>query len=167
VRSEAGLHPPQASRRESGATPPRRDRGEADHPQRRPGRLPRHPRRGSLQARALPLLNVATRWQQQADLGRVERSVLEHPFCSRWAAGELRPEELAAYASEYDHAAAAVAAAAARAAELDPRFATAAAEERRQLGCWREFSRAVGWGGMAAWRYAEEPLPETVECARV
>jgi pyrroloquinoline quinone (PQQ) biosynthesis protein C len=109
---------------------------------------------------------MATGWQE-ADLGRVGRNVLEHPFCARWAAGELSACELADYASEYDHAVVAIAAAAARAADLDPRFAEAAAEELRQVSTWRAFARAVGWGGVAAWRYGEEPLPQTEECAWV
>lgn len=110
---------------------------------------------------------MTTGWQRESDLGRVGSNVLEHPFCARWAAGELSGAEIAAYASEYDHAVAAIAAAAARAAALDPRFADAAAEELRQLGSWRAFSRAVGWGGIAAWTYGEEPLAGTEECARV
>jgi pyrroloquinoline quinone (PQQ) biosynthesis protein C len=79
---------------------------------------------------------MATGYRQEADLGGVEWNVLEHPFCARWATGELSFEELALYASEYEHA------------------------------VWRAFSRAVGWGGMAAWTYGEDPLPETEVCAR-
>lgn len=109
---------------------------------------------------------MATGYRQEADLGGVEWNVLEHPFCARWATGELSFEELALYASEYEHAVTAIAAAAARAAALDPSLASAAAEELRQVSCWRAFSRAVGWGGMAAWTYGEDPLPETEDCAR-
>ncbi len=109
---------------------------------------------------------MATGYREEAAPERAGWNVLEHPFCARWATGELRFEELALYASEFDHAVTAIAAAAARAAAIDPGLAGLAAEELRQVSCWRAFSRAVGWGGMAAWTYAEEPLPETEECAR-
>jgi pyrroloquinoline quinone (PQQ) biosynthesis protein C len=109
---------------------------------------------------------MTTGYRQEADLGEVEWNVLEHPFCVRWALGELAFEELTLFAGEYEHAVAATAAAAARAAALDPSLAALAAEESRQLSCWRAFSRAVGWGGLASWTYGEDPLPETEECAR-
>lgn len=109
---------------------------------------------------------MATGYRQGADLERAEWNVLEHPFCLRWATGELCLEDLAVYASEYEHAVNAIAAAAAAAAAFEPGLADLAAEELRQVGSWRAFSRAVGWGGMAAWTYGEEPLPETEECAR-
>ncbi len=94
-------------------------------------------------------------------------SVIEHPFWTRWAAGELSDGELALFAGEYDHVATAIATAASRAAALDPRLAELAEREGRHLACWRRFARALGWGGMAAWIYAAEALPETEECARL
>jgi pyrroloquinoline quinone (PQQ) biosynthesis protein C len=109
---------------------------------------------------------MATGYRQEVEFDRVEWNVLEHRFFARWAGGELRFEELALYASEYEHAVTAIAKASARAAALDPRLAGEAAEELRQVSCWRAFSRAVGWGGMAASRYGEEPLPETEQLAR-
>ncbi|HKZ13144.1 MAG TPA: hypothetical protein VJL81_04780 [Solirubrobacterales bacterium] len=108
---------------------------------------------------------MATGYRPTADLQWAERSALEHPFCARWATGQLHFQDLALYASEYEHAVTAIAAAAARVAALDPTRADFAAEKQRRVSCWRDFSRAVGWGGMAAWTYAEEPLSETLECA--
>ena len=55
VRDQA-LRAAQAPRREGRAPAPRRARRQAHRPDRGPGRLPRHPGRGPLQARPLPLL---------------------------------------------------------------------------------------------------------------
>ena len=38
------------------------------------------------------------------DAARRRWNVLEHPFYRRWECGELRREELTAYAGEYRHA---------------------------------------------------------------
>ncbi|MBS1678322.1 MAG: hypothetical protein JST08_13160 [Actinobacteria bacterium] len=110
---------------------------------------------------------MATGYRQAADFERVGSNVLEHPFCARWATGGLSFEELANYATEYEHAVTAIAGLAARVAAFDPSRADLAAEELRQVSCWRAFSRAVGWGGMRAWTYGEDPLPGTRELARV
>lgn len=37
------------------------------------------------------------------DLALADRRLLEHPFYRRWEAGELRADELAAYAAQYAH----------------------------------------------------------------
>ena len=50
VRSQAGLRPAQAPRREGRPAAPRCARGQADRAERRSGRLPRHSRRGPIQA---------------------------------------------------------------------------------------------------------------------
>jgi pyrroloquinoline-quinone synthase len=75
--------------------------------------------------------------------------VLEHPFYVAWSRGELRREELAAYAGQYAHAVAALAdgldAAAAQApGDLRRRIAAHADEEREHVELWAMFAGAVG-----------------------
>lgn len=104
---------------------------------------------------------------QEIEIRRSRWNVLAHPFCERWALGQLTGGELAIYASEYEHGVSAIAAATARAAHLDGgRFDRAAVEEAAHVSCWRSFAKATGWGA-AAWAYGEEPLPETSNCAAV
>jgi pyrroloquinoline-quinone synthase len=93
-------------------------------------------------------------------------NVLEHPFYERWSRGELRRDELAAYAGQYRHAVVALAeaaAATARSAGPDLRRALEAhaAEEAAHVALWDDFTRAVG-GDPAA-----PANPETSACARV
>ena len=76
-------------------------------------------------------------------------NVLEHPFYTRWSAGELTREELATYAGEYRHAVVALADAAASAArhagDGERRALEAhAAEEASHVALWDGFARAVG-----------------------
>jgi pyrroloquinoline-quinone synthase len=92
-------------------------------------------------------------------------NVLEHPFYTRWTAGELTRPELAAYAGEYRHAVVALADAldaAARAAEpaLRAQLAEHAAEEAEHVDLWDDFARAVGGDE------AGEPRAETAECVQ-
>lgn len=94
-----------------------------------------------------------------------ESNVLEHPFHERWLAGRLAPDELATYASEYDHVVVAVASAARRAAALSTGLDAYAAEREAHVSAWRAFAKATGWGPGTAWYYSEDPLPETVACA--
>ena len=84
-------------------------------------------------------------------------NVLEHPFYVRWDAGDLEHGELAAYASQYRHAVAAVA----RAAQTSAEFGTPehAAEEAAHVTLWDAFTLAVG-GEPAA-----EPTVESAACA--
>jgi pyrroloquinoline-quinone synthase len=94
-------------------------------------------------------------------------NVLEHPFYRRWECGELRREELAAYAGEYRHAVVALADAAEAAAPLaGPEHA---AEERSHVELWDRFAAALDAepGGarldgtrrcVTAWTSAEDPL---------
>jgi pyrroloquinoline quinone (PQQ) biosynthesis protein C len=116
--------------------------------------------------------------------------VLRHPLHERWLDGTLTGGELQAYASEHDHVVAALAAACRLAAErageaavgatgsgraaarmvgdgLARRLALLAWEARDQIDRWRAFARTSGWRGFSAWHYAEEPIGETVACARV
>jgi pyrroloquinoline-quinone synthase len=98
------------------------------------------------------------------EAARERYNVLEHPFYQRWSAGELRQDELAAYAGQYRHAVVALADASERAAEaatpaLKAELEKHAAEERSHVTLWDEFTKAIG-GDVEA-----EPNAETVACA--
>jgi pyrroloquinoline-quinone synthase len=91
-------------------------------------------------------------------------NVLEHPFYTRWSAGELTREELSWYAGEYRHAVVALAeatAATARAAEpaVRAQIDAHAAEEAQHIDLWDAFAHAVDAD------LAQEPAVETAECA--
>ena len=91
-------------------------------------------------------------------------NVLEHPFYTRWSAGELTGEELSWYAGEYRHAVVALAeatAATARAAEpaIRAQLVEHAAEEAEHIELWDAFARAVDAD------LEQEPAAETAECA--
>ncbi len=91
-------------------------------------------------------------------------NVLEHPFYTRWSAGELTREELSWYAGEYRHAVVALAeatAATARAAEpaIRAQIEAHAAEEAEHIELWDAFARAVDAD------LDQEPASETAECA--
>lgn len=85
------------------------------------------------------------------DAARERWNVLEHPFYTRWEAGELTRDELARYAGEYRHAVVALARAA-RTARLH------ADEEAAHIALWDEFANALG-------SEHHEPLPQTRCCA--
>ena len=85
------------------------------------------------------------------DAARERWNVLEHPFYTRWEAGELTREELARYAGEYRHAVVALARAA-HTARLH------ADEEAAHIALWDEFASALG-------TEHHEPLPEARCCA--
>jgi pyrroloquinoline-quinone synthase len=80
-------------------------------------------------------------------------NVLDHPFYTRWSAGELTRAELAEYAAQYRHAVVALADAAQAAGDAEH-----AREEREHVALWDAF--ADGCGSVAT-----EPNPETLECA--
>jgi pyrroloquinoline-quinone synthase len=92
-------------------------------------------------------------------------NVLDHPFYTRWSAGELTREELATYAGEYRHAVVALAdgLAAAASCASDPgirvQLEEHAAEEAAHVGLWDRFADAVGGDT------GREPRPETAACA--
>jgi pyrroloquinoline-quinone synthase len=91
-------------------------------------------------------------------------NVLEHPFYTRWSAGELTREELSWYAGEYRHAVAALAeatAATARAAEpaVRAQIEEHAREEAEHIDLWDDFARAVDAD------LDHEPAAETAACA--
>lgn len=105
---------------------------------------------------------------QEIEERRSRWNVLAHPFCARWAVGELAPGELAIYASEFEHGVMAIANASTRAAGMEGGDSARVAQlEAVHVSSWRAFARATGWGGWNAWGYGEEPLPETESCARV
>lgn len=85
------------------------------------------------------------------DAARERWNVLEHPFYTRWEAGELTRDELARYAGEYRHAVVALARAA-RTARLH------ADEEAAHIALWDDFANALG-------SEHHEPLPQTRCCA--
>jgi pyrroloquinoline-quinone synthase len=85
------------------------------------------------------------------DAARERWNVLEHPFYTRWEAGELTRDELARYAGEYRHAVVALARAA-RTARMH------ADEEAAHIALWDEFASALG-------TEHREPLPQTRCCA--
>jgi pyrroloquinoline-quinone synthase len=80
-------------------------------------------------------------------------NVLDHPFYTRWSAGELTRAELAEYAAQYRYAVVALADAAAAAGDAEH-----AREEREHIALWDAFGD--GCGSVAA-----DPNPETLECA--
>jgi pyrroloquinoline-quinone synthase len=80
-------------------------------------------------------------------------NVLDHPFYTRWSAGELTRAELAEYAAQYRHAVVALADAAEAAGDAEH-----AREEREHVALWDTF--ADGCGSVAA-----DPNAETLECA--
>ena len=91
-------------------------------------------------------------------------NVLEHPFYTRWSAGELTGEELSWYAGEYRHAVVALAdaaAATARAAEpaVQEQIDAHATEEAGHVELWDAFARAVNAD------LDQEPASETAACA--
>jgi pyrroloquinoline-quinone synthase len=90
-------------------------------------------------------------------------NVLEHPFYTRWTAGELSRDELARYSGQYRHAVLAVAEMSATAARqavegVGEELRTHAAEEAAHVGLWDGFVKAVG-GDPAA-----RPTAETTDC---
>ena len=88
------------------------------------------------------------------DEARRRWDVLQHPFYTRWERGELRPEELAFYAGEYQHAVVALARAAATAGDGEH-----AREEAEHVALWDRFAAAVGAP------LGRSPTAETSDCA--
>jgi pyrroloquinoline quinone (PQQ) biosynthesis protein C len=90
---------------------------------------------------------------------RTRWNVLSHPFYVRWERGELTPEELGCYASEYGHAVVALAETAALAASRDPELLEHAEQEADHVALWDDFARAAG-------AQPGTPRPETSDCVR-
>ena len=91
-------------------------------------------------------------------------NLLDHPFYTRWSAGELSREDLACYAGQYRHAVVALARAAdhaARAASTaeGAELAAHAGEEAAHVSLWDAFAAAAGSDG------PQDAEAETVACA--
>ena len=92
-------------------------------------------------------------------------NVLEHPFYTRWSAGELSREELASYSSQYRRAVVALAEASTATAAVagDPELQTDleqhAAEETAHIDLWDRFTAAIGGDAHDA------ATPESLACA--
>lgn len=81
------------------------------------------------------------------EAARSRWNVLEHPFYTRWSAGELSADELARYSGQYRHAVEAVATVSGYVAEQlpdHPELAAHAREERDHVAVWDGFVEAVG-----------------------
>jgi pyrroloquinoline-quinone synthase len=88
------------------------------------------------------------------DDARRRWNVLEHPFYTRWEAGELTRAELGFYAGEYRHAVVALATAADAAGDEDH-----AREEAEHVALWDEFAASLDAPLDRA------PTTETADCA--
>ena len=88
------------------------------------------------------------------DEARTRWNVLDHPFYLSWERGELTRDDLAFYAGEYRHAVVALAAAAAKAGDVEH-----ASEETAHIALWDDFAAALDAP------LDREPNPETTECA--
>lgn len=93
-------------------------------------------------------------------------AVTRHPFCRRWIAGELTPDDLRMFADEHHHVASAVAVISRRAADLaeglmHDELARLAADRDSDVELWCRFAVASGWDPGSAWYFGCDPLPET------
>lgn len=106
---------------------------------------------------------AATVWDR-IEAARSRHDVLQHPFYTRWSAGELTTEELARYSGQYRHAVEAIADLSDQvAAELPAHgdLAGHAEEERQHVALWDGFVAAVD-GDCTA-----QPTAETTGCVEV
>ncbi len=104
-----------------------------------------------------------TVWER-IEAARRRHDVLNHPFYTRWSAGELTREELADYSGQYRHAVEAIADLSTYAAERlpeHPGLAGHAEEEHAHVALWDGFVDAVEGSTSAA------PHPETQACVEV
>ena len=107
---------------------------------------------------------MATSVWHRIEEARARHDVLQHPFYTRWSAGELTDAELARYSGQYRHAVAAIAElSSAAAGELPerPELAEHANEEHAHIDLWDGFVSAVGGDAGAA------PTTETAQCVEV
>ena len=94
-----------------------------------------------------------------------------HPFMRRWFDGTLTTGDLQLFAGEHYHALLALERAARHGAVLADgllaeQLVRYADEQEEAVELWCEFAVATGWGG-SGWYFGEDPLPQTVDCARV
>jgi pyrroloquinoline quinone (PQQ) biosynthesis protein C len=89
----------------------------------------------------------------------------------RWFDGTLTTGDLQLFAGEHYHALLALERAARHGAVLADgllaeQLVRYADEQEEAVELWCEFAVATGWGG-SGWYFGEDPLPQTVDCARV
>ena len=104
-----------------------------------------------------------TVWER-IEAARRRHDVLNHPFYTRWSAGELTRAELADYSGQYRHAVESIADLSTYAAERlpeHPDLAGHAEEEHAHVALWDGFVEAVGGSTAAA------PTAETEACVEV
>ena len=107
---------------------------------------------------------MATSVWDRIESARERHDVLQHPFYTRWSAGELTGAELARYSGQYRHAVTAIAELSSEVAgELPerPDLTEHAGEERAHVELWDGFVAAVGGSAEAA------PTAETAHCVEV
>ncbi|MFL5861533.1 MAG: hypothetical protein ACJ780_12235 [Solirubrobacteraceae bacterium] len=112
----------------------------------------------------------AERLEREISELRETWSLRRHPFLQRWLNGNLGSGPLQAFATEHYHAIVSLIGVADRAyrqAEglLAEQLERYAGDQQRSLELWLQFAAATGWTG-AGWYFGEDPLPETVACAR-
>ena len=102
---------------------------------------------------------------------REQWSFERHPFMRRWFEGGLSDADLQLFAGEHYHALLALERAARHGAVLADgmlaeQLVRYADEQEEAVELWCEFAVATGWGG-SGWYFGQDPLPPTVDCARV
>lgn len=103
---------------------------------------------------------TTTAWDR-IDTARERWDVLRHPFYARWSAGELTPDELAAYSGQYRRAVEAIAEMSEAIAAAFPEredLAEHARAEREHVAVWDRFVEATGGERDA------QATPETAAC---
>jgi pyrroloquinoline quinone (PQQ) biosynthesis protein C len=93
-----------------------------------------------------------------------------HPFMQRWLCGTLTAADLQLFAGEHYHALLALERAARHGAALADgllaeHLARYADQQEEAVDLWCEFAAATGWG-QSGWYFGQDPLPQTVACAR-
>jgi pyrroloquinoline-quinone synthase len=104
---------------------------------------------------------VSSSLWDRIEQARAKWNVLEHPFYTRWTAGELSRDELADYSGQYRHATQAIATLAGDIRDRLPErteLRSHALEEEAHVELWDGFVDAVG-GDRAA-----RPNPQTAGC---
>ena len=98
-------------------------------------------------------------------------SLQRHPFMQRWLGGTLTAGDLQLFAAEHYHALLALERAARHGAALADgllaeHLARYADQQEEAVELWCEFAAATGWG-QTGWYFGQDPLPQTVACARL
>ncbi len=131
-----------------------------------------HPTSGQQSEAAIRKRFAQAEWLEERIAQLRESPNLDsHPFLQRWFTGELTVGELGAFAAEHHHAVVALAATARSAAALSDgllaeQLTRYAEDQEDYIELWAEFAAATGWTPSSWWYFAEDPLPQTVACAR-